>query len=44
MKILNIVRSLLVLLAEACSGSKVDHKEIKLSKESSLDSRESLVL
>ena len=37
------MRSLLVLLAGACSGTEVYNKEIKLSKESSLDSRESLV-
>lgn len=41
---LNIMRSLLVLLAGACSGAKVYNKEIKLSKELSLDSRKSLVL
>lgn len=42
-EILNKMRSLLVLLAGACSGTEVYNKEIKLSKESSLDSRESLV-
>lgn len=41
---LNIIRAWLLLLVGACSGAKVYNKEIKLNKDSSLDSGEPVVL
>lgn len=43
-EMLNITRAWLVLLVEACSRAKVYNKQIKLSKDSSLDSGETIVL
>lgn len=43
-QILNIIRAWLVLLVGACSGAKVYNKEIKLNKDSSLDSGEPILL